>query len=121
MDTVFIEGLVVDAILGILPEERAVSQPVVFDVEFLVDTRAAARSDCIQQTVSYAEVAEGVSALALNGRYQLVETLAQACADLLLQEFAVPWVRIKVSKPKAVANAGGVGVVIERGQRPVSP
>lgn len=118
MDTIFVEGLRVEAILGIFPEERVTPQPVVFDIEFLVDTNAAANSEDIEQTVSYATVAEEISALTINGRYQLVETLAQACADLLLQRFGVPWARIKVSKPQAVANAAAVGVVIERSQRP---
>ena len=117
MDTIFIEGLAVDAILGIFPEERLNPQPVLFDIDFLVDTHAAASSEDIEQTVSYATVAEEISALAINGRYQLVETLAQACADLLLERFAVPWVRIKITKPNAVANASGVGVIVERGQR----
>ena len=117
MDTIFVEGLAVEAILGIFPEERVTPQPVVFDIEFLVDISAAASSEDIEQTVSYATVAEEISALAVNGRYQLVETLAEACADLLLQRFAVPWTRIKITKPNAVANAAGVGVMIERGQR----
>ena len=121
MDTIFIEGLSVEAILGIFPEERVTPQPVLFDIEFLVDTNSAAKTEDIEHTVSYATVSEQISALALNGRYQLVETLAQACADLLLQEFGVPWVRIKVTKPNAVANAAGVGVIIERGTRPAPP
>ena len=121
MDTIFIEGLSVEAILGIFPEERVTPQPVLFDIEFLVDTNSAAKTEDIEHTVSYATVSEQISALALNGRYQLVETLAQACADLLLQEFGVPWARIKVTKPNAVANAAGVGVIIERGTRPAPP
>ena len=119
LDTIFVEGLAVEAILGIFPEERVTPQPVVFDIEFLVDISAAASSEDIEQTVSYATVAEEISALAVNGRYQLVETLAEACADLLLQRFAVPWTRIKITKPNAVTNAAGVGVMIERGQRPL--
>lgn len=118
MDTIFIEGLAVEAILGIFPHERERPQPVVFDIEFAVDIAAAARSEDIEHTLSYATVAEAVSALAVDGRYQLVETLAEACAELLLQRFGVPWARIRISKPEAVPAARGVGVLIERGQRP---
>ncbi len=118
MDQIFIEGLEVEAILGILPHERETPQTVVFDIRFAVDTRAAAATENIEQTVSYATVAEQVSALAVSGRYQLVETLAEAVADLLLGAFAVPWARIKITKPQAVDNAAGVGVLIERGARP---
>jgi len=117
LDTIFVEGLVVEAILGIFPEERVKPQPVVFDIAFLVDTSAAAQSEDIAHTVSYATVAEEVSALTVDGRYQLVETLAQAVVDLLMGKFAVPWVRVKITKPNAVANAAGVGIVMERGQR----
>lgn len=117
MDTVFVKGLEIEAILGIFPEERLKPQPVILDLEFLVDTSDAVTSENIENTVSYAVVAEEVTALAINGRFQLVETLAQACADLLLQTFTVPWVRVTVTKPQAVANAKGVGVMIERGKR----
>ncbi len=115
MDQIFVEGLVVEAIIGILPEERLAAQPIIFDIYFSVDIREAAQTEDIAQTVSYATVAERVSALAINGRYQLVETLAEAVANVLMGEFGVSWVQVKVSKPKAVESAAAVGVLIERG------
>jgi dihydroneopterin aldolase len=48
-------------------------------------------------------------------RFALVERVAEEVADLLLEKFNSPWVRIKVSKPGAVARAANVGVIIERG------
>jgi len=118
VDIIFIENLEVEAVLGILPHERTTAQRVVFDIQFFVDIRAAVASENIESTVSYAEVAEAVSDLAVSGRYQLVETLAEHCAEHILKSFGVPWVRLKVTKPDAVAKARGVGVLIERGQRP---
>ena len=50
--------------------------------------------------------------------FQLVETMAEQVAQIVLQEFKVPWVRLRVSKPGAVKAARDVGVLIERGERP---
>jgi dihydroneopterin aldolase len=47
-----------------------------------------------------------------------VETLAERCADIVLGEFGVTWLRLKLAKPGAVRGSKAVGVVIERGLRP---
>ena len=49
--------------------------------------------------------------------YQLVESLAEALASLLIEEFAIPWLRLRITKPGAVPGTDAVGVLIERGAR----
>ncbi len=117
MDTLFVTGLEIEAILGILPAERITPQRVVVDVEYALDTRAAAASGDIADTVSYATVAEAVSSWVVEGQFELVETLAETVVTRLREEFSLAWVRLRVTKPEAVANASGVGIEIERGQR----
>ena len=53
-----------------------------------------------------------------GSEFQLIETLAEQLASIVLQEFAVPWLRLRLAKPGAVAQARDVGVLIERGERP---
>lgn len=118
MDTVFVRNLTVDAILGILPWERENTQPVRISFAMATDLRAAARSEDIAQAVDYAAAAERVAALTREGRFQLVETLAEHIAQLLLHEFPVQRVRVEVEKPEAVAAADSVGVSIERRRAP---
>jgi 7,8-dihydroneopterin aldolase/epimerase/oxygenase len=104
----------VPAILGIHPHERATPQPVRLSFELFCDTRPAARTDDIAHALDYARAAERAAALARDGRFQLAETLAERVADMLLREFPAERVRVRVEKPEALADAAGVGVVIER-------
>ena len=78
------------------------------------DTRPAAREDAIDQALDYSAASERVAALTREGKFQLVETLAERIAALLLREFPIARVRVEVEKPEAVADADSVGVSIER-------
>ena len=79
------------------------------------DNRQAAKSDDVNDCLSYADIAETVIAHVEGSSFALVERVAEEVADLLLSRFNSPWVRIKLSKPGAVARAANVGVIIERG------
>ena len=86
-----------------------------YDSEIAWDNRKAAASDDVSDCLSYADISERVIAHGEGGEFALVERVAEEVADLLLETFQSPWVRIKVSKPGAVARAANVGVIIERG------
>lgn len=118
VDTVFIENLKVEAEIGVYAWERGKRRPLWLDVEMAFDNHQPAASDDVAHTIDYAAVAQRLIAFAATTHHQLVETLAEQCAALIRAEFGVPWVRLKVSKPDAVAAAHAVGVCIERGERP---
>nr|WP_154324498.1 bifunctional dihydroneopterin aldolase/7,8-dihydroneopterin epimerase [Pantoea sp. 201603H] len=118
MDIVFIEQLAVVTTIGVYDWEQTIQQKLVFDVEMAWDNRKAAASDDVNDCLSYADVADVIIAHVANGKFALVERVAEEIATLLLSRFASPWVRIKVSKPGAVAHAAQVGVIIERGTNP---
>jgi dihydroneopterin aldolase len=115
MDTIFLHGLKVECVIGIWEWERRITQTLIFDLDIGFDTRAAVQSGRIEDTLSYREVAKRVTAYAQDTRANLVETLAQGVADILLEEFAAPWCKVRVNKRGAVTGATDVGVVIERG------
>ncbi|CNH47843.1 bifunctional dihydroneopterin aldolase/7,8-dihydroneopterin epimerase [Yersinia pekkanenii] len=117
MDIVFIEELSVITTIGAYDWEQTIQQKLVFDIEMGWDNRKAAASDDVTDCLSYADISEAVIKHVASQRFALVERVAEEIAELLLQRFNSPWVRIKVSKPGAVAQARNVGVVIERGQR----
>ncbi|ADZ43870.1 TPA: bifunctional dihydroneopterin aldolase/7,8-dihydroneopterin epimerase [Yersinia enterocolitica] len=117
MDIVFIEELSVITTIGVYDWEQTIQQKLVFDIEMGWDNRKAAASDDVNYCLSYADISDAVINHVEMQRFALVERVAEEIADLLLQRFNSPWVRIKVSKPGAVAQARNVGVVIERGQR----
>ena len=117
MDTVYVHGLTVDTVIGIFDWEREIRQTVVLDVEMAVDISPSAATEDIDRTVSYKDVSDRLTQFVEQSEFLLVETMAEQIAGLILMEFAVPFVRIKLGKPDAIANARDVGVIIERGQK----
>jgi len=117
MDTIYLHGLTVDAVIGIWEWERRIKQKVVIDIDMDADIRKAAASDAVEDTLNYKAVAKRIVELAETSGFQLVETLAERIAELVRNEFGVPWVRVRVNKPGAIRGSRDVGVVIERGVR----
>jgi len=113
-DRIFLRGLTAECIIGFIEWERRVKQTVVVDLELPVDCRRASVTDDVADTVDYKKVAKRVLAYIEASEFKLVETLAHRLAMLLLEEFALEWVRICVNKPGAIRNSRDVGVVIER-------
>ena len=114
MDKVFIEGLQIDALIGIYDWERRIRQTLRFDLEMGFDNRKPAATDNIEDTLNYKAVSRRLIEFVSQSDYGLVETLAERCADIVLTEFNVEWLRLKLSKPGAVRGAVAVGVIIER-------
>ncbi len=117
MDRVYIEGLKADAVIGVYDWERNIRQELVLDLELASDNRAAAATDAIEDAVDYDAISGRVLAYVRDSEFQLIETLAERVAELILREFDVQWLRLKLAKPGAVADASSVGVIIERGER----
>lgn len=118
-DWIVIDQLEFDAIIGIYPHEREQVQPLRMDMRLgVTPIHLAAQSDDISTTVDYQRVCETVMALAQTGAFNLVETLAERCADALFAAFPVQAIQLSVSKPLALPYARGVGVEIFR-RRPV--
>jgi dihydroneopterin aldolase len=67
--------------------------------------------------LDYASVSARIQAFAEEARFELVETFAERLAQVLMAEFQIPWLHLKLTKPGAVPAARGVGVEIERGCR----
>lgn len=115
MDTIFIKDLRIDTVVGIYDWERKIRQTVILDIEMATDIRAAAKSDNIEDTLNYKAVAKRLMEFVRASEFQLVETLVEECARIIREEFAVPWVRIRLNKTGALRGARDVGVIIERG------
>lgn len=117
MDTIFIRELGVETVIGIFDWEREIKQRVFFDLEMAVDCARAAASDSVDDTLNYKAVCKRVIAFVEDSEFQLVETLAERVAGVIMDEFRVPWLRVTVNKRGALRGAVDVGVVIERGTR----
>ena len=114
-DRVLIEGLEVRTVIGIYDWEREIRQMVRLDLEMAWDVSAAARSDDIVDTLDYKAVSKRLISFVEASSFGLIEALAEHCAQIVLEEFSVPWLRLKMSKPGAVRGSENVAVLIERG------
>lgn len=114
MDIIFLTGLTTDCIIGIWDWERRVKQKVVVDLEMSADIRRAAASDAIEDTLDYKKVAKRLLAFVGDSQFQLVETLAERIAQVVVTEFDVAWVRVRLNKQGAIRGSRDVGILIER-------
>lgn len=114
MDIVYLRDLKVETVIGIFDWERRIRQTVSIDLEMASDIAKAAATDTIEDALDYKAVAKRLIDFIGNSEFQLVETLAERVADIVLTEFDVPWLRLRLSKPGAIRGARDVGVLIER-------
>jgi len=113
-DRIFLRGLAIDCIIGFIDWERRVKQTVVIDLEMAIDCRRAALRDDVADTMNYKTVAKRVISFVEGSSFNLVETLVERIAAVLLDEFGLAWLRVTVSKPGAIRGSRDVGVTIER-------
>jgi len=117
MDIIFLSGLTSECIIGIWDWERRVKQKIVLDLEMGADIRRAAATDHIDDTLDYKRVAKRLLQFIGDSQFQLVETLAERIAELVITEFAVPWVRVRLNKQGAIRGSRDVGILIERSSK----
>ncbi|MEC8739853.1 MAG: dihydroneopterin aldolase [Pseudomonadota bacterium] len=115
MDIVYIRELEVRTIIGIFDWEREQRQVVSLDLEMGSDIATAAATDTIENALDYKAVAKRLIDFIEKSEFFLVETLAERVADIVVNEFNVPWVKLRLGKPGAVTGSKDVGVIIERG------
>ncbi|MBF1802175.1 dihydroneopterin aldolase [Alloalcanivorax profundimaris] len=117
MDIVYISDLKVDTVIGIYDWERRIRQTVSLDLEMVADISRAAASDHIDDALNYKAIGKRIIQYIEDSDFQLVETLAERVAQLVLEEFGVAWLKLRLSKPGALRGSRDVGVIIERGER----
>ena len=114
MDKIFLSSLAVECIVGIWDWERRVKQTVIVDIEMAADIRKAATTDHIDDTIDYKRVAKRLLAYVGESQFNLVETLAENIARVVVTEFGVAWVKVRLNKQGAIRGARDVGIEIER-------
>ena len=113
-DTVFVKGLKAACVIGCYDWERDIRQTLVIDLELKSDFTRAAQTDALEDALDYAAISQRVIAVCEGSRFQLLEALAEHVASIVLAEFSIERLRMTITKPGAVAEAEGVGVVIDR-------
>ncbi|MEW5988553.1 MAG: dihydroneopterin aldolase [Chloroflexota bacterium] len=114
MDKIIIQDLLVRGILGINPEERVNKQDILINVTIFTDVRRAAATDDIRHTVNYKSVTKRMIEHVEGSADLLAEKLTSDLARLILTEFNVERVIVRLEKPGALRFARSVGIEIER-------
>lgn len=117
MDIISLKGIQVDCVIGVWKWERHTRQKVVINIDMATDIRKAAASDQLEDTLDYKGVSKRISAFVADSAFNLVETMAERIADILVEEFSIPWCRVEVEKPAALRGVRNVGIIIERGAK----
>ena len=113
-DTVYLRGLTLETVIGVYDWEREIRQEVVLDLDVASDNRAAAATDSIEDAVDYKAMADALQARAASSSFELVESLAEDLAEMLIKDFGLAWVSLRLAKPGALPGNTVVGVSIER-------
>ena len=113
-DKVLIEGLTVLTTIGVYEWEKAIKQKLILDLEMSWDNKPAGESDDVSLCLDYFLVSQSITSFIQSTQFELIECVAERVAQLVIQKFSVQWLKVKVSKPGAIANASNVAVVIER-------
>ncbi len=114
MDIIFLRGIRLDARIGIYKRERTITQTVELDLDIALPDDRVFNSGKVADTIDYAVVVERLRVVLVEQHHGLVENLAEHVAQILLDEFRSPWVRVSIAKLGALREARRVGVVIER-------
>jgi dihydroneopterin aldolase len=114
LDTIIIEGLAIETVIGIHAWEQQMPRPMRFDLELGFDIREAAASDQIRDAVDYHAVSQALMALTQARQFRLIEALAEAAARMIFEQFPISTLRMTIGKPGAVPEAKTVAVRIER-------
>lgn len=117
MDIIFLHGVRAKTLIGWYEWERVAPQVVELDLEIGIPSPRACYSDNLTDTIDYDKVVNHLRAEMAAQHFLLLEALAEHIAQIILRDFAAPWVRISVTKLGILHEVGRVGVTIERGHR----
>ncbi|MDR0480607.1 MAG: dihydroneopterin aldolase [Gallionellaceae bacterium] len=117
MDIIFLRELKVETLIGVYEWEKRVPQTLQIDLEIALPDNRAGATDDIADALNYADVVRDIQNLLANRHFSLIEALAEAIAQMLLDDFKSPWVKVSVAKLNAIRGSRMVGVSIEREQK----
>lgn len=114
MDLIFIRELKLETLIGIYEREKKIPQMIQIDLDIAMRDAKACASDLIDDALDYAKVTVAIKQMLASQHFLLLETLAEHIAQLVLNDFNAPWVKVSVAKLHAIRDCKMVGVVIER-------
>ncbi|OGQ08595.1 MAG: dihydroneopterin aldolase [Deltaproteobacteria bacterium RIFCSPLOWO2_12_FULL_40_28] len=106
-----------DETLGFYQWEKNIKQKLLIEIEIPIDAKKAAKSDHLKDTIDYDAVDSIIRGVLSLKHYHLIESIAHAVADTLLQSFPIQEIKVMVDKPLAIRHAKKISVSIHRKKR----
>jgi len=116
MDIIFLRELKIETLIGVYEWEKRVPQTLQFDLDIALPDSHACQTDDIKDALNYADIVRRIQSELASRHFSLLEALAEHIAQILLNDFKAPWVKISIAKLNAIRGSKMVGVSIERGQ-----
>lgn len=116
MDIIFLRELRVNTLIGVYEWEKRVPQSLQIDLEIALPNSRACHSDDISDALDYSRIVAHIQEVLQSRHFNLLEALAEHIAQILLDDFRAPWVKVSVAKLQAIRGSKMVGISIERGQ-----
>jgi len=117
MDIIFLRELKIDTLIGVYEWEKRVPQTLQFDLEIALPSSRACQTDDINDALNYADIVRRIQDELGSRHFNLLEALAEHIAQILLNDFKAPWVKVSVGKLNAIRGSKMVGICIERGTK----
>ncbi len=114
MDKIYVKDLEVMGTIGIFDWEKKIKQKISISYEINQDNSAAAKKDNIEAATDYKSITKAIISFVKENKFELVETFAEKIAEMVIKEYKVKWIKLRVSKPGALRFSKDVGVIIER-------
>jgi 7,8-dihydroneopterin aldolase/epimerase/oxygenase len=116
MDIIFLRELKIETLIGVYEWEKRIPQTLQIDLEIALPNSRACQSDDIDDALDYSEIVRHLQDVLTSRHFNLLEALAEHIAQILLNDFKAPWVKVSVAKLQAIRGSKMVGISIERGQ-----
>ena len=113
-DKIYDEDLRVKGTIGIFDWEKKIKQEISLSYEIDHDNLSASKEDKIDATTDYKTITKKIISFIEENKFELVETFAEKIAEMVIKDFDVNWIKLRVSKPGALRFSKDVGVIIER-------
>lgn len=117
MDTIFLKEFKTKTLIGIYPWERKIPQTIELNIEIALPSQQASKSDRIEDTLDYAQVVHRISTMLRQQHFSLLEVLTEKIAQLILDEFGSPRVKVSAAKLDVVPGVKQLGICIERSRQ----
>ena len=114
MDKIFLKNLRLLTRIGLFEWEKQIEQIIRIDLEVGFNISKAAETDNVEYSLDYKSLSNSIKDYVNNNKHELIETLIENIAHLILNEFKVEYITLSISKPGAIRGSEDVGITITR-------